>query len=261
MTTIDLNCDLGERAELAVIDEQLLAIVTSANIACGGHAGDDSSMARTVRAALTRGVGIGAHPSFPDRTGFGRDELPIDPALLEASIAEQVARLANIARSLGAAVTHVKPHGALYHAAMSKQPIADAISRGCSAVGPGLVLVGQAGAGSLARWRSLGHTVAAEAFADRLYEPDGTLRSRKLPGALIHDPAAAARQALWIARNGQAITADGSILNLQAQTICIHSDTPGSVGIAAAVRSTLEQHGIQVRPLARDARRATAPGG
>ncbi len=248
---IDLNCDMGESADpvRVEIDSELLQIVTSANIACGGHAGDASTMNATVRAATARIVAVGAHPGYPDRPGFGRAEMEMPAEAIEETVADQILALKACADRLGAPVTHVKPHGALYHAAMKKQQVAEGIARAVQRTLPEAILVGQAGNPVLDMWRSMGRRVAAEAFADRLYEPDGTLRSRTKPGALVSDPTAAAVQALRIARGEGAIAADGSVIPVRAETICIHSDTPGSVGIAREVRRRLEAAGVSIAPL------------
>jgi UPF0271 protein len=247
--TIDLNCDMGESDEPARVaaDLALLEIVTSANIACGGHAGDRASMERTIRAATERGVAIGAHPSYPDRANFGRGEQDLSARAIEATVAEQIGELASVARSLGATLSHVKPHGALYHAAMTRMDVAEAIARGTERVDRGLALVGLAGAGALERWRKLGFIPAAEAFADRRYEPDGSLRSRAKPGAMIQDAAEAAAQAVGIALGRGVVASNGARVEVRAATICLHSDTTGAVEIAREVRRGLEGAGIQAR--------------
>lgn len=247
---IDLNADLGEDPALiaAGVDRALLAVVTSANIACGGHAGDDVSMRRTIDDALALGVAIGAHPAYPDRPRFGRVELALPPDEIEREVHDQIAALASIAHSRGAVVRHVKPHGALYHAAMHKPGVARAVANAAHRVSPTLILVGQAGSPALDQWRALGLRIAAEAFADRLYEPDGTLRARTNPSALIDDPAQAAEQARRIARGEGVLASDGTVLPIRADTICIHADTPDAPIIARAVRDTLERASITVRP-------------
>jgi UPF0271 protein len=248
---IDLNCDLGESPERSRdgTNLALLRCVSSANIACGGHAGDGHTMRETVRNAMSLGVAIGAHPGYPDRANFGRVEVAISPRALEDSVAEQIGSLRDIARSLGARLTHVKPHGALYHAAMMRAEVAESIARAAGAGQSDLILVGLAGAPGLRVWKDLGFRVAAEAFVDRAYEADGSLRARSRPGALIDDPATAAAQAVRIARGLGAQTPDGRIVALHAQTICIHSDTPGAPEVAAAVRRGLESAGIAIRGL------------
>ena len=223
---LDINCDMGE-LEDAAHEAALLDHITSANIACGGHAGDDHIMERTVRLALDRGVRIGAHPGYPDRANFGRIEIAMRPAEIAATVHQQIARLDGIARRLGGVIVHVKPHGALYNVAVHNAGVASAIADGVARWNSHATLFGLAGSTMLEIWRDMGFTVWREAFADRCYEPDGTLRSRKLPGALITDPAAAAAQAARFAAEGK------------ADTICVHGDTPGAVDILKACRDTL----------------------
>jgi 5-oxoprolinase (ATP-hydrolysing) subunit A len=274
MKRIDLNCDMGELPE-AIADgtqEALLRSITSANVACGGHAGDERTMSTTIEQALRAGVAVGAHPGYPDRENFGRLELKMSPEAVANSIYVQVQALAKVAAACGAKLVHVKPHGALYNQAVKSRELAEAIAQGVakaagrssaaknatpchpersegSAFLPNLVLVGLAGSPMLEVFRKAGFVVAAEAFADRRYEPDGTLRSRKFENALIRDPAEAAKQALSIAERGIVTAHDGTEVKLSAQTICIHGDTPGSVQIAAAVGSTLCAAGVKVRGL------------
>lgn len=233
MISIDLNCDLGEGAD----DEPLYSFITSANIACGGHAGDDVTMQAAVRSALRHGVAVGAHPGYPDRAGFGRVVLPMPAAEVAASVCEQVLSLSKIAAALGCRLRHVKPHGALYHEAVKNDTVAEAIALGVARVDRDLVLVGLARAPMLAVWAGLGRPVAGEAFADRTYEPDGTLRPRRFQDALITDPQKAADQALRLAREGG------------VRTICVHSDTPHAVAILAAVHDQLKKASIHLRPL------------
>jgi UPF0271 protein len=223
---LDLNCDMGE-LEDAAHEAALMEHITSANIACGGHAGDETTMERTARLALARGVRIGAHPGYPDRANFGRVEVPMTCAEIEGAVREQVERLDAVVRRLGAAIVHVKPHGALYNAAVRNEAVARAIGNGVAQWNRRATLFGLAGSPMLDVWREMGMAVAAEAFADRRYEPDGTLRSRKLPDALITDPREAAAQALRFAREGK------------AQTICVHGDTPHAVEILKACREAL----------------------
>ena len=223
---MDLNCDMGE-LEDAAHEAALMQFISSANIACGGHAGDDAIMERTARLALERGVRIGAHPGYPDRANFGRIEIPMTPAEIEATVAEQIERLDAIVRRLGGAIVHVKPHGALYNVAVRNQEVAQAIGSGVARWNAGVPIFGLAGSPMLDVWREMNLPVRAEAFADRRYEPDGSLRSRKFPDALITDPAAAAAQAVRLAREGV------------AQTICVHGDTPGAVEILKACREAL----------------------
>ena len=232
---IDLNCDMGELADGA-LEEALMRYVTSANVACGGHAGDPATMERTVGLARQYGVAVGAHPAYPDRANFGRVEMPLSAEQIALAVAGQIRALADIAGNL----THVKPHGALYNVAARHAGVARAIAEGVELVSRELVLVGLAGSAMLEVWREMGFRTAAEGFADRRYEPDGSLRSRKFPDALITDPEQAAAQALRLAREGR------------AETICVHSDTPGSARILAAVSESLRSAGITLKSFLRD---------
>jgi 5-oxoprolinase (ATP-hydrolysing) subunit A len=223
---IDLNCDMGE-LEDAAHEAALMQYITSANIACGGHAGDESTMERTTRLAMQRGVRIGAHPGYPDRANFGRLEIPMPAGEIARTVRGQIERLDAVVRRLGGEIVHVKPHGALYNVAVRNAEVARAIATGVAQWNPKTVLFGLAGSPMLDVWREMGMTVAGEAFADRRYETDGTLRSRKFADALITDPQAAAAQALRLAREGN------------AQTVCVHGDTPGSVEILRACHEAL----------------------
>jgi UPF0271 protein len=223
---IDLNCDLGE-LEDAAHEAALMAYITSANIACGGHAGDALTMQRTARLALARGVRIGAHPGYPDRANFGRLEMAMTPEAIADTVYVQIARLDEVVRGLGGAIVHVKPHGALYNVAVRNAEVARGIALGAARWNPRTTLFGLAGSPMLAVWRAMGMAVAGEAFADRRYQPDGTLRPRQFPDALITDPREAAAQALRFARQGL------------AETICVHGDTPGSVQILKACSEAL----------------------
>lgn len=248
---MDLNCDMGELPE-AIADgtqEELMRSITSANVACGGHAGDASTMHATIEQAMRFGVGVGAHPGYADPENFGRLELKIPPEEVADSVFEQVRALADVAVSCGVQVVHVKPHGALYNQAVKNRELARAIADGVARWSREVVLVGLAGSPMLDVFREAGFVVAAEAFADRRYEPDGTLRSRKFEDALIRDPAEAARQALAMVKRGVVRASDGSEVNIAAQTICIHGDTPGATKIAAEVARTLREAGVQLSRL------------
>lgn len=250
--SIDINADLGESEESLAngTDFDLMRHITSANVACGGHAGNEQTMQQTLVAARKLGVAVGAHPGYPDRANFGRIESQLSPPEIEASVRDQIAFLLKVAESLDMRLVHVKPHGALYHAANRNGEVALAIGRAAKAINPQLVMVEQAGSSVLEVWRTMGLRFAAEAFADRAYEPDGTLRKRTLPGALLDDPARAAQQAIDIAIGHRVIASDGSELTIEANTICIHSDTPGSVAIARDVNQRLKAAGVHVRALA-----------
>ena len=249
--TIDINADLGESEESLAngTDFELMRYITSANVACGGHAGNEQTMLQTLAAARKLHVGVGAHPGYPDRANFGRIESALSPAEIETSVHDQIASLLKLAESLDMRLVHVKPHGALYHAANKNREVALAIGRAAKAINPQLVMVGQAGSSVLEVWHSMGLRFAAEAFADRAYEPDGTLRKRTLSGALLDDPARAAQQAVNIAVRNRVIASDGSELTVEANTICIHSDTPGSVAIAREVNQRLKAAGVRVQGL------------
>jgi UPF0271 protein len=223
---IDLNCDMGE-LEDAGHEAALMEHITSANIACGGHAGDEATMERTARLAIARGVHIGAHPGYPDRANFGRLEIDMSPDAIADTVHEQIARLDAVVQRLGGRIVHVKPHGALYNVAVKNTLVAQAIAQGVARWDPLVPIFGLAGSPMLDVWTSMGMRVAGEGFADRRYEPDGTLRSRKFPDALITHPKEAAAQALRLAREGK------------AQTICVHGDTPGAVDILRACKEAL----------------------
>jgi UPF0271 protein len=246
MKPIDLNCDMGELPE-AIADgtqEALLRSITSANVACGGHAGDERTMRTTIEQALRWKVAIGAHPGYADRANFGRLELKLALNEIAASVFEQVLALAEVAKQCGGRVVHVKPHGALYNQAVRNRGLAEAIAQGVALWSRDVVLVGLAGSPMLDVFRNAGFAVAAEAFADRRYEPDGTLRSRKFEDALIRRPEEAAWQALGIAERGVVIASDGSEVSVDAQTLCIHGDTPGAPQIAETVAQTLREAGV-----------------
>ena len=251
MKRVDLNCDMGELPE-AIADgtqEALMPSLSSVNIACGGHAGDAQTMKTTIEQALRWKLALGAHPGYPDRTNFGRRELNLPAEAVADSIFEQVRALAEVAADRGARLAHVKPHGALYNQAVHNRDLAEAIARGVARWGLDVVLVGLAGSPMLDVFREAGFEVAAEAFADRRYEPDGTLRSRKFEDALIRDPAEAGRQALRIVEQGIVIARGGAEVAVNAQTICIHGDTPGAPEIAATVAQTLRQAGVTLSAL------------
>ncbi len=249
MKTIDFNCDMGEIAADVEngAQESLMPHLSSVNVACGGHAGDESSMRATVEQALRWRLAVGAHPGYPDRANFGRLELNLPPDTVADFVYGQIAALAAVAKTCGATLAHVKAHGALYNQAARDRRLARAIADGAARFSRAVVLVGLAGSAMLDVFREAGFQVAAEAFADRRYEPDGALRSRRLPDSLITDPGEAARQALGIARDGKVIASDGSEIRIAADTICIHGDTPGAANIAEAVARALREGGVELR--------------
>jgi UPF0271 protein len=245
---IDLNADVGERFGAWGMgeDERLIPLVSSVNIACGLHAGDPRTIEATVALATAAGVAVGAHPGYPDLEGFGRRAMDLSPAEIEASIVYQVGAVATFAAAAGSPLRHVKPHGALYNRAAVDRLAADAIAAGVRRCGEHLVLVGLAGSALLEAGRAAGLAVAAEAFADRAYEPDGTLRSRRHADSLLADPDAAAAQAVAIARDGRVRAVDGSSLAIAADTICVHGDALGAAARAHGVRAALEAAGFRI---------------
>jgi 5-oxoprolinase (ATP-hydrolysing) subunit A len=249
MTRMDLNCDMGEVPEAATdgTQDSIMQSLTSVNVACGGHAGDARTMKATIEQALRWNVALGAHPGYPDRANFGRLELELSPEAISELVFEQVERFAEIAEDSGAPVTHVKPHGALYNQAACNRAVAEAIATGVARWRRDVALVGLAGSLMLDVFGEAGFQVTAEAFADRRYEPDGTLRSRKFENALISDPEECGKQALDIAARGRVLSCDGTEVVVKAQTICIHGDSPGASKVAAAVAHRLRQAGIELR--------------
>jgi UPF0271 protein len=247
MTTIDLNCDMGEGE---ASDPRIMPFVTSANVACGFHAGDAATMRRTVRLAREHGVSVGAHPSYLDREGFGRRTLEVPMEQVRDEVVYQIGALWGICRAEGVRLAHVKPHGALYNAAAGNAALARAICDAVRAVDRSLVLVCLAGSPMVDLARQLGLACAEEAFADRAYTREGTLVPRSAPGAVLHDPREVSNRAVRIVREQRVTSIDGSEVSLRAQTLCVHGDTPGAEKLVAAIRARLDTEGIEVRPLA-----------
>ena len=243
--SIDLNADVGEGCD----DEALLPFLTSANVACGMHAGTPGLMDRTVALALARGIRVGAHPGYADRENFGRIEIDLSPEDVENLVLYQVAALDGFVRSRGGRLAHVKAHGALYDRAARDLDLARAIARGVRRYRDDLVLVGLAGSRMLAAAEEIGLPSAGEAFADRRYLPNGSLMPRKQPGSVLTDPVEAAEQAVHIARDGFVTASDGSRLPVSARTLCLHGDTPGAPRIARSVREGLEREGVRISAL------------
>jgi UPF0271 protein len=259
--SIDLNCDMGEGfgAWAPGADEQLMPLVSSANIACGFHASDPRIMRRTVRLARRHGVAVGAHPGFRDLVGFGRRMLAASPDEILDDVVYQVGALLGFCRAEGVPLTHVKPHGALYNAAATAPALAGAIAQAVRSVDPSLWLVCLAGSALVEAGRAAGLRCVEEAFADRGYAPDGSLLPRDRPGALVTDPEAVAERVARLAREGVIRAADGSDLRVAARTVCVHGDTPGAVALASAVRARLGRDGIAVRSFADASLAATGP--
>jgi UPF0271 protein len=248
---IDINSDMGESFGAYTIghDRGLMTSITSANVAAGFHAGDPSVLRETIRLAKQHGVAVGAHPGFPDLVGFGRRELNVDAREAEDMVLYQIAAVAGVARAEGVALQHVKPHGALFNMAVRNRELADAIARAVAAFDRALILFGLPGSQILEAGRAAGLHVAAEVFADRAYEPDGTLASRRKPGAVIHDAGAVVARAVRMVTERSVVAIDGTTVPLEADTICVHGDTPGSDDLAARIRRGFEAAGVRVRPV------------
>jgi UPF0271 protein len=248
---IDLNCDMGESFGRYTLgdDPALLEVVTSANIACGFHAGDPEVMQRTVACAVRNDVAVGAHPGYPDLQGFGRRDMTMTPSALKAGLIYQIGALAAFARAAGTTLAHVKPHGALYNAAARDSAIAETAAGAVHALDPTLILVTQPNTALARAARDLGLPVALEGFADRAYEADGTLRPRSLPGAVLHHPDRIAERAVRMVAERSVTAYTGETIPLTIDTLCVHGDTPGAAAIARAVRDALVQAGVELRPM------------
>ena len=247
---IDLNCDMGEGAGE---DEGIVPLVSSINVACGFHAGDPATIRATIRLAARHGVAVGAHPSYPDREGFGRVPMVRSPEDVRDDVLYQVAAVRAFCAAEGVPLVHVKPHGALYNTAAQDPVLAAAICEAVRQVDPGLVIVCLAGSPMAGVVRSLGMRCAEEAFADRGYTPEGTLVPRGRPGALVDDPGAVAERVAAMARDRRVTSVAGTPVTVAADTICLHGDTPGAAELATAIRARLTRDGIEVRGLARGA--------
>lgn len=251
MMRIDLNADLGESFGPWPMgqDEALMTSITSANIACGFHAGDPSVMRRTIVLAQRHGVALGAHPGFPDLVGFGRRELQATPEEVEDLVLYQLSALAGVASVHGVRLQHVKPHGALYNMAARDRTLADAIASAVAKFDSSLILFGLPNSELLRAGEAAGLRIAAEAFADRAYEPDGSLASRRKPGSVIDDATAVVARAVRMVREREAVATNGSTISIHAETLCLHGDTPGSADLARRIRAALEAAGVSVGPL------------
>ena len=248
---IDLNSDLGESFGPWPMgqDAVLMDSITSANVACGFHAGDPATMRRTIALARDKGVAIGAHPGFQDLVGFGRREMTVSPAEVADLVLYQVSALSGMAKAQGVGLQHVKAHGALYNMACRDRSLADAIAHAVAAFDRELILFGLPNSELLRAGRAAGLPVAAEVFADRTYDPDGSLTSRSKPGSVIHDSAAVVERAIRMVQRKEVVAVDGSVIHLEADTICLHGDTRGAAELAKAVRAGLENAGIALAPL------------
>jgi len=257
-TGIDLNSDVGESfgAYTMGLDAEVIPLISSANIACGYHAGDPAVMRRTVALALKHGVGLGAHPGLPDLVGFGRRNMEVSLEEIRDFVAYQIGALQSVAAIQGARLRHVKPHGALYNMAVKNPDIWDAVAEVMAAIDPALVLFVLAGSDRTALesiGRRRGIRIAYEFFADRAYNPDGSLVSRKLPGAVIHDHEVVAAKVLKLVTEGRVTAIDGSDIALHADTICVHGDNPEAVRLVKQIRTALAGAGVHVAPPFKDA--------
>lgn len=249
MYRVDLNCDMGEGfgAYRLGNDEALMPLISSANIACGFHAGDPGTMARTVALAVRHGVAIGAHPGLPDREGFGRRHMQISPQEAYELTLYQVGAMAAMARAAGGRVQHVKAHGALYNMAAKEPALARAIAQAVADLDPGLLFIGLAGSELIVQAKACGLRVASEAFADRTYQPDGSLTPRSRDDALVASDEAAVAQVLEMVTAGRVRATNGEWIALQADTICLHGDSANALSFAQRVRAALQAEGVDIR--------------
>ena len=252
MKTIDLNSDLGESYGAWAMgdDAAMIDIVSSANVACGFHAGDPAGILRTLKVAAQQGVAIGAHVSYPDIVGFGRREMDIAPADLIADVVYQIGALQGLATTVGAKVSYVKPHGALYNRIAVDPVQGAAVIDAIKSIDSSLALVGLANAPIITQARAAGLRVISEAYADRAYTKEGRLVSRRERGAVLHDAALIAERMVRLALQGTVEAIDGSVIEVEMQSICVHGDNPGAVAIAKEIRRRLEAEGVVVAPAA-----------
>lgn len=250
--TIDLNSDLGEAfgAHQVGYDAELFDLISSANVACGWHGGDPRVMERTVRTCMEKGIAIGAHPGYADLVGFGRREIRMSPDEARTDTLYQTAALDGFCRAAGVKMHHVKAHGAFYNAAVKDRTLSDAIAAGVKSLDPSLVMLAQPGTHLFAASVAAGLPTAREGFIDRGYNPDGTLVARGTPGALITDPSEASERVLRLMQDGRLRAVDGTDLELEVDSLCIHSDTPGAVAVLTRVREDLEKAGVRIATFA-----------
>jgi UPF0271 protein len=251
MPRIDLNADVGESfgAYTSGDDQTLLPLVTSASVAAGFHAGDPSVLRRTIRLAASHGVAVGAHPGFPDLVGFGRREMQVSAAEAEDFVLYQIAAVAGVAAAAGIRIQHVKPHGALYNMAVKNTALAEAIARAVAAFDKELIVFGLPGSELLLAAQRLGLRTAAEAFADRAYEADGSLRARTRPNAVIHDPSLVAARAVRMVTERVVEAVDGTVVHLGADTLCVHGDTRDAALLAGSLRRGLEAAHVDIKAI------------
>ena len=256
---VDLNCDMGESFGAWTMgdDERMFPSISSANVACGFHGGDPRVMARTVEVAKRHGVAVGAHPAFPDLVGFGRRNIGVTPEEARTDVLYQIGALSAFCRRVDLPLQHVKPHGQLNNLAMTDRALADAIVAGIKDFDPHLLVVAYGGEFAKAA-RAAGMRVASEVFADREYNADGTLVSRRLPGAVITDPARVVERAVSMVLEGRVRAVDGTVLTIPVHTICTHGDTPGAADLTARLRAALESAGVRIASMAEVLRQGAA---
>ncbi len=249
MIKIDFNCDLGELGDGGALDEAVLAQITSANIACGFHAGGPVEMERTVAMARLFGCAVGAHPGFPDRENFGRTKMDASPGEVRAFVVYQIGALSAFCRAQGVRMSHVKAHGALYNMAAADYALAQAVCEGVAMVDPSLIVLGLSGSLMLDAAANAGLRAASEVFADRAYMADGSLMPRGMEGAVITDMAKIERRVVRMATEGTVEAADGTVIPIKADSVCLHGDNPGAAEFASKIRAALEREGIMLAPL------------
>ena len=252
MVKVDLNADLGESfgAYTIGMDEEVLKFITSANVACGAHAGDPLVMAKTAALCAKTGTAMGAHPGYPDLMGFGRRNLNVTPAEAKAYIQYQVGALSAFAKANGLKLQHVKPHGAFYNMAAVNDKLAEAICEGIYEIDPELLHFGLAGSAHIRAAKKIGLRAASEVFADRGYMEDGTLVPRSQPGAMIHDRDEAIARTVRMVKEGTVVAVTGKVIPIEAHSICVHGDNPDAIGFVARIREALEKEGIEVANIA-----------
>ena len=250
---MDINCDMGESFGVYKLgrDAEVMGYISSANIACAWHAGDPVVMEQTVRMAKEKGVAVGAHPGYPDLMGFGRRRMDLTLPEIEAYLLYQLGALGAFARAYGLPLQHLKAHGALGNLAFVDLEVSKALARAAARLDKNLILVALAGTVMVQAAKEIGVRYVEEVYADRVYNPDGTLQSRKIPGSVIHDPEKAARQALTIVREGYVIAHDGTRVPVKPETLCVHGDTPTAIVILQKIREELQKASIAVSPMGR----------
>ena len=248
---IDINSDMGESFGVYKLgrDKEVMDYISSANIACGWHAGDPVVMEETVRLAREKGVAVGAHPGYPDLMGFGRRRMELTHSEVEAYLLYQMGALFAFAKAHGLALQHVKAHGALGNLAFVDLEVAKTVARAAARFSKEIIFVALAGTVMVQAAKEIGVRFAREVYADRVYNPDGTLQSRKIPGSVIHDPEKAARQALTIVQEGYVVAHEGTKVIVKPETLCVHGDTPGAVAILQEIRDELKKASITVKPM------------